>query len=366
MHLRKKSTFVYALLAASLLLLTACPGPEPPDPTPPIDAHADGIFVLNEGVMDHNNSSISYYDMKTGVINPDIFLEANHRGLGDTGNDLQRYGSKLYAVVNVSNRVEVMNFANAKSLKSISLEGKQPRYICFLNGKAFVSCFDGDVVRIDTATLEIDGTVRCGRNPEGICVCNHKLYVANSGGLDNPNYDNTVSVVDPNTMTVTKTITVGINPYIVKGYNDQYIYVNSRGDYMATPYNLYKIDAATDEVVKEYGIEVLNFDIYGDKAFVYSYDFMNSTSWIKVLNLHTDELSDHNFITDGTTIETPYSITANPLNGDIYITDVHDFTVTGDVYCFSQDGKKKFSFEVGINPSKIVFNTETNLISKYQ
>ena len=61
--MRKTSSFVYALLAASLLLLTACPGPEPPEPTPPIDASANGIYVLNEGTMDHNNSSISYYDI---------------------------------------------------------------------------------------------------------------------------------------------------------------------------------------------------------------------------------------------------------------------------------------------------------------
>ena len=364
MHLRKTSSFVYALLAASMLLLTACPGPVPPDPTPPIDAHANEIYVLNEGTMEHNNSSISYYDIQTGTFTPDIFLTANHRGLGDTGNDLQRYGAKLYAVVNVSNRVEVMNFADATSLKSISLDGKQPRYICFLNGKAFVSCFDGDVVRIDTATLEIDGTVRCGRNPEGICVCNHKLYVANSGGLDNPNYDNTVSVIDPSSMTVTKTVTVGINPYLVEGYNDQYVYVNTRGNYMTVPYDFYKIDATTDEVVKDYGIETLNFKIHGDKAYVYSYNFTTFNSWIKVLDLRTDELSNGSFITDGTTIETPYSISVNPLNGDVYITDVHNFTVTGDVYCFGQDGRKKFSFEAGINPSKIVFNSDINLITK--
>ena len=362
MHLNKKKFSIYAILATALILFTACPGPQPPTPTPPVDTHADGLYILNEGTFQHNNSTITYYNCETGAITDDIFLEANHRGLGDTGNDLQRYGSKLYAVVNNSNRVEVMNVENAKSLKSINLDGKQPRYICFYENKAYVSCFDGYVVRIDMATLEVDGTVRCGRNPEGICVCNHKLYVSNSGGLDNPNYDNTVSVIDLATFTVTNTVTVDINPSVVANYDDRYVILVSRGDYINVPYKLLKIDVA-DLSVTDFGIAALNFAISGDYAYVYSYDFSSSNSWIKVLDLRTGEIVKENFITDGTVIETPYSITVNPLNGDVYITDAHNFTVTGDVYCFGQDGRKKFTFEVGINPSKIVFNNTLHLNS---
>ena len=61
------------------------------------------------------------------------------------------------------------------------------------------------------------------------------------------------------------------------------------------------------------------------------------------------------FITDGTNLQMPYGITVNPLNGDVYITDAHNFTVTGDVFCFDKNGKKKFSFSAGLNPSAIVF-----------
>ncbi len=61
-----------------------------------------------------------------------------------------------------------------------------------------MSCFDGSIVKIDTASLQIEATATAGRNPEGVCVVNNKLYVSNSGGLDFPNYDNTVSVFDLN------------------------------------------------------------------------------------------------------------------------------------------------------------------------
>ena len=185
---------------------------------------------------------------------------------------------------------------------------------------------------------------------------NGKLYVSNSGGLNYPNYGNTVSVIDIASFTVTKEITVVINPTRVKGYDNRYVYVVSNGDYGNTPYAFQKIDCQTDEVVKTYDLEVYNFDVYQNLAYVYSYNFSTMTSWIKVLDLETDEVVKDSFISDGTQLQTPYGIKVNPLNGDVYITDAGNFTVNGDVYCFDQNGNKKFSFEAGLNPSAMAFN----------
>ena len=347
------------------LLAASChrPGPEPgPEPQP--DAYAKGMYILNEGLFQLNNSSLSYYDFTTGELTENIFLDVNHRGLGDVGNDLQRYGSKLYCVVNNSNIVEVMDFRTAKSLKTINMSGKEPRRLAFLDGKAYISCFDGDVVRVDTATLEMEATVHAGRNPDGICVCNGKLYVCNSGGLDYPNYDNSVSVIDPVTFTVTKNITVVINPTRVKAYNDRYVYVVSNGNYGDVPYAFQKIDCQTDEVVKNLNIEVYNFDIYQNLAYTYSYDYSTMTSWVKVLNLEADTVMNEQFISDGTQLQTPYNIKVNPLNGDVYITDAGSYTANGDVYCFDNQGKKKFSFEAGLCPASIVFDFGEQDIAK--
>lgn len=338
------------------LLAASCHRPEPePEPEPQPDAYANGMYILNEGLFQMNNSTLSYYDFTTGKLTENIFLDVNHRGLGDVGNDLKRYGSKLYIVVNNSNIVEVVDVKTVQSLKTINLSGKQPRQVAFLDDKAYISCFDGDVVRIDTASLEVEATVHTGPNPDGICACNGKLYVCNSGGLSNPNYGNTVSVVDPATFTVVKDITVAINPTRVKGYSDRYVYVVSNGNYGDVPYTFQKIDCQTDEIVKNYNLEVLNFDIHQNLAYVYSYNYSTMTSWIKVLDLETDEIVKEQFISDGTQLKTPYGIKVNPLNGDVYITDAGTFTTNGDVYCFDKDGKKKFSFEAGLNPSAMAF-----------
>lgn len=332
----------------------SCQPPTPPTPEP-IDGQIEGLYILNEGLFQHNNSTISYYDFESGDFHADLFLEVNQRGLGDTGNDLKRYGSKLYCVVNNSHRVEVMDFETAKSVKVISLPGKSPRSIAFHQGKAFVTCFDGDVVRIDTATLAIDRTVHSGNNPEGLCVCNGKLYVANSGGLNNPDYDKTVSVFDVNTLALLKTIEVGINPFrLAADNNGQYVYVCTRGDYIDQCGTLSRIDVQTDQVVKTWQ-NVQNFALDQDIAYVYEVDYNAASNPIKVLDLSHPDAEPTLFITDGTSLQMPYGITVNPLNGDVYITDAYNFTVTGDVYCFDKNGKKKYSFSAGLNPSVIVF-----------
>jgi DNA-binding beta-propeller fold protein YncE len=79
-----------------------------------------------------------------------------------------------------------------------------------------------------------------------------------------------------------------------------------------------------------------------------------TSAWISVLDLETDEIVKEQFISDGTQLKTPYGIKVNHLNGDVYITDAGTFTTNGDVYCFNKEGKKKFSFEGGLNPSAMV------------
>lgn len=350
----KKSLFVLVLLA---VLMIAChKKPVTPD-NPTVERN--GLYVLNEGVWNYNNSTISFYNLNSGEVTADIFTAVNNRGLGDTGNDLQPYGSRLYCVVNTSENVQVMDLYTAKVVGTVPLQGKSPRRICFLGSKAYVSCFDGTVVRFDTASLAVEATVMVGPNPEGVCIANGKLYVANTGGYNAPDYGTTVSVIDLNTFTVTKDISVVLNPtrlYVSPDQQD--IYLISSGDYgvyFDIKSCLQKISPVTDEVVQTYNFELNNLAFYGNSAYFYSYDFNSEEYTIQVFDLATETIVNNHFITDGTTLNIPYGIAVNPQNGDVYISDAQNFTVNGDVYCFGQNGKKKFSFEVGVNPSAMVF-----------
>lgn len=349
----KKIRLLFILIPLTVII--SCTPEEPePEPTPIHNASAVGAYVLCEGLFDMNNSTLVYYDFQSGEITNDIFLQVNNRGLGDTGNDLKQYGSKLYCVVNVSSQIEVMDVNTVQSIKQISLANRQPRYIAFYQNKAYVSCFDGSIVKIDTSSLTIEDIAVAGSNPEGLCVANGKLYVANSGGLNYPNYGNTVSVFDLSSFTKIKDITVATNPYLLKPDDQGDVYLVSRGNYGTVPYCFQRIDSQTDEIVQIFDLEVLNFTISGQYAYLYNYDFTAETSWIKVMDVHTETVVKENFITDGTVIKIPYGITVNSLNGDVYITDANDFVSNGDVFCFNQNGTKKFEFEVGLNPNTVV------------
>jgi len=316
------------------------------------------LFILCEGVNGNNSTLVM---IKDSVITPDFFLSVNKRKLGNTANDLKPYGGKMYIAVCVSSTVEVIDYQTGKSLKQILLldennKPRQPRYIAFYNENAYVCSFDGTVARIDTASLKVTATVRCGRNPDGICVARQKLYVSNSGGLDFPNYDNTVSVIDLASFTELKKIETGKNPSTIMANSKGDVYVVARGNPEAGSYKFQKINTLTDIIEQTFDeIKALNFTIHNDTAYLYNYDYSQKSFWIKTFDCGADTIISENFITDGTHIETPYSITVNPANGDVYITDAKGYIIKGDLICFDKNGKKKFVIsEVGLNPSKVV------------
>ncbi|MDD4490304.1 MAG: YncE family protein [Paludibacter sp.] len=319
------------------------------------------IFVLSEGLINLNNSSLAMYDFSIGAKSSDYFLTANKRGLGDTANDMGLYGSKLYVVVNVSSQIEVLDAGTGLSLKQIPLfngqgMARQPRYIDFHGGKAYVCSFDGTLAKIDTTTLQVEKLVNCGRNPDGICITNGKIYVSNSGGLNFPNYDNTVSVIDITSFQEIKKTIVGINPYKIASDSEGDVYVVTRGNYGNTAFQFHRISSETDEVVQDFDdFHLLNFTIQNDTAYMYHYDYNTGQNQIMTFDCKTETLTTDRFIADGTILTTPFGIDVNPINGDVYITDAKSYLTWGDVLCFNRKGQLKFRIkEVGLNPNKVV------------
>lgn len=344
-----------------------------PVTTPEPNAPYVGMYLLNEGNMGSNKASLDYFDYTTGIYTKNIYAERNPtvvKELGDVGNDIQIYGSKLYAVINVSNKVEVMNVADTKRLGKIDI--LNCRYITFANGKAYVSSYAGPVkidgaapigfvAEVDTATLQVTRKVIVGYQPEEMAVVNNKLYVANSGGYRVPNYDRTVSVIDLLTFTETKKIDVAINLDRLKADSEGDLYVTSRGDYRSIPSKLFVIDTKTDAVKKTFDIGASNLCIAGDTAFVYGSQFSyNTGKWTvsyNMINVKTETLLNTNFITDGTekSIRMPYGIIVNPATRDFFVTDAKDYVSFGTLYCFDKTGKKKWSAVTGDIPGHMVF-----------
>jgi DNA-binding beta-propeller fold protein YncE len=340
---------------------------------PEPSAELKGFYLLNEGNMNMNKASLDYFDFNSGLYSRNIYGQANPevvKGLGDVGNDMAIYGSKLYVVVNISNKVEVLDVKTGKKIKQIDVINC--RYITFHKGSAYVSAYLGEVgdpkapngvvVRIDTTTLQEVQRVSVGRQPEEMAIVGEKLYVANSGGYSPPNYERTVSVINLNTFQVVKNIDVAVNLHRLKA--DQYgdLYVTSRGDYYDIPSKLFVIDTKTETIKKKFDIGVSNLVIDEDHAYYYNTEFSYITGEnvinYGVLNIKDEVLTDQKFITDGTegSIMIPYGIAVNPITKDLYVTDAKDYVSPGTLYCFDKiTGKKKWSVQTGDIPNKLVF-----------
>ncbi len=332
-----------------------------------------GFYLLNEGNMGSNKASLDYFDFSTGVYHRNIYAEANPnvvKELGDVGNDIQIYGSKLYAVINVSNYIEVMDAKTAKHIGKIEIPNV--RYIRFHDGKAYASSyvapvkFDqnarvGYVAEIDTTTLQVTRTVNVGYQPEELAIVNNKVYVANSGGYMFPNYDRTVSVIDLETFKEVKKIDVAINLHRIRATPYNELVVSSRGDYYNEPSKLYFIDLETEKVIGSLNMAVSNLDVVGDSAYVYAVEWSHNTQkntiTYGIFNIRTKEVVSRNFITDGTDkdIVIPYGVKVNPVTKDIYVTDAIDYVTPGTLICYNKFGKLKWKVDTGDIPGHIAF-----------
>ena len=375
-----KHAFYYLLFLLILSTLSSCreddfiPLPDE-DKLPEQEAsYIAGFYLLNEGNMNMNKASLDYYDYQTGLYTRNLYGTANPTstlGLGDVGNDLGLYGSKLYAVINASNKVEVMD---AETTERIAvLEVKNGRYVTFDGGFVYVSAYDGEVslgndkpngfiAKYDTSHFDLVNKIEVGRQPEEMAVSNGKLYIANSGGYSPPQYESTISVIDLDSFKVIKAIEVAINLHRVKADRKGNIYVSSRGDYYNTPSNLFVIDTQLDQVIDKFDIPCSNLTISGDTAYVIGSAFDYSLGDFKVdyamINTQTRELLSQPFISQELVdkIKTPYGLAIDAYSGNIYITDAGDYVSPGKLYGYNLKADSLLFEQVtGDIPAQIAF-----------
>jgi len=349
----KQIRLSYLFLTITLVtVLTSCHKDKVVSPNATPAGALAGLYILNQG-FNGPNSTLTYYDFTTKALIPDQFSVVNGQGLGNNANDIEIYGSKMYITVDKSGIVDVVDPKTAKLIKQVifqnpDLSSMEPRSIAFYKGSAYVTLYSGNVAVMDTATFTVSKYIPVGRDPEQLVVANNKLYVANSGGLDFPNYDNTVSIIDLSSLTVTKTLTVVINPQIITADANGNVYVISSGNYGSIPSNLAIIDDNADLIKSQSNFDATAFTVQGDNAY-----FITSAGNVGVYSTKTQTITASNFITDGTKITSPYTLTANAITGEVFVTDAVDYTSNGLLYAFDKTGKKEYSFTVGINPGKI-------------
>lgn len=377
-----KKVLAYCLFFA---LLAACRHDELVVPTeydivddaPAAGSRIRGFYLVNEGNMGSNKCTLDYFDYLTGLYSRNIYAERNPeviKELGDVGNDIQIYGSKLYVVVNCSHKVEVLDARSGVRLGQVDIPNC--RYIRFHRGRAYVSSYVGPVLidasaprgavyEVDTLSLAVTRKVTVGYQPEEMEIVNDYMYVANSGGYRVPDYDNTVSVVQMIDFKQVGQIPVGINLHRVRKDNQGKLWVSSRGNYENVPSRLFVLDKKAGynrmTVTDTLDLACSDMAIRGDSLYFYATEWNNFTAsntiTYGIINTRTKQLVSRGFITDGTEadIEVPYGIAIHPETGDIFVTDARNYVSSGALHCYSPGGKRKWSVRTGDIPAHICF-----------
>ena len=340
-----------------------------------------GMYVLNEGNMGSNKCTLDFLDLsgETAHYLRNIYAERNPnevKELGDVGNDAQIYGSKLWLVINCSNKVEVLGAKDA--VKQGKIDVPNCRSVAFHQGYAYVSSYVGpvnvsqdaplgQVYKIDTLTLRTVAQVTVGYQPEELAVIGDKLYVANSGGYMVPDYDHTVSVVDLNTFTEERKIDVAPNLHRCRADRYGQLWVSSRGDYYGEPSHLCWLQKDASGQLQRMGrIDVVVSDmcIVGDSLYYmgmqFNYETMKNERMLGIINVATHEVVNRQLTTakEAEAIIQPYGIIVNPNGRDFYLMDAKNYVSSGDLLHFHQDGTFDYKVRTGDIPAHAVFLTK--------
>ena len=390
------SISLYLLLSSSISILLSCRNDVMVVPMEDINTGGKtvkseiiGMYLLNEGNMGSNKATLDYLDLsgKDSTVHyyRNIYSERNPSTvmmLGDVGNDCQIYGSRLWLVINCSNKVEVARASDAVRIGKVNIPNC--RYVTFKDGFAYVSSYVGSVkepgvggqesdsplgsvYKVDTLTLQKVDSCAVGYQPEEMAIMGQMLYVANSGGyqgMTGQGYESTVSVVDLRTMRETDKIVVAPNLHHVKADHLGQLWVTARGNYTDEASSIWWLQQNADGKMVVGGHldqPVSDLCIVGDSLYFYGSQWseltMTNTVTYGIINVRTHQLVSNSLSSSEEIqkIRMPYGIIVNPLQRDFYLMDAKNYVSSGELLHFLPDGTFDWKVSTGDIPAHATF-----------
>lgn len=346
------------ILLSLPLFFYACDDDEKAKP----GAYENGVFIVNEGNMGSGDGSVSFYSYKSDSVFNNIFEGVNGRVLGDVVQSISLHENNAYIVANASNKVEVVNATTFEETGVIG-DINGPRYFLGIDkNKAYVSQWgdNGAVKVVNLSTLTVVKTISTGAGSEKMILHNNQVYVANSGGLIN---NNTVSVIDPTTDEVIKTITLnGDSPrdFVVDANENIWVLCAGYQDYSNWPdightaSKLITIDPTSNEVISSIIIGEtvhpthLEVNNTGDQLF---YGGGYGFNGIYKMNITDTDIPSTPLINKGF-----YGFNINPETGNIFALETAlDYVSNGKLYRYNTSGELLGEYKVGVGPNGAAF-----------
>lgn len=336
----KRSSWLLAALFISVF--SAC---KPDEDVKVETENFEGVIVVNEGGFGKSNASIGLFKPGTGDYF-DAFKKANGRPLGDVIQSITLIDGKFYIVVNNSNKIEVVNKNDFKSVATITVT--QPRYILPIgSGKAYISQMNGSSISVlNTGSNAITKTVDVKSSTDNMAVMNGRVYAGKAFG-------DRLYVINDTTDVVVDSIVLG------KGVGS--IVKTSSGRIAVLCSGLPGVENGKIAFINEDSAKVersinLSSGSYSGVMEFYNGNLYYNTGDGKVYSVAATATAPAASASITLASGSVYGMNIDPSNGDRYITDAGDFNSPGKVYIYNSSNNLVRQFTAGIAPSKVLFN----------
>lgn len=354
-----KKLFGFFCALFSIVLLNGCRPTEPTIEEQPMP-YDSGVWVLCEGSFGAGNSSLWFYEPDTKEVKPDVFGVANDAKLGDVGQSMYLHNNQLYVVVNNSGVVYIVD--NTTGVVQSMIDNLlSPRFVAIdgTGTKGYISqMYTNKIVTFSPQTLAKTGEITLNGvvSSEQMALVGDKLFIASWSN------DHKITVLDTTTDKQITTFEVGVQPYsmVLDKNNTLWVVCDGGNAWSSLPEgvtmeepSLWKINTENYAATKtqtftsgSYFRSRLAIDGNGDTLY-----FINDAVW--AVDIASGKLPSQPLLT----IEGygQYGLDVDPYTGDIYIADAKDYVSNGAVLRYDSTGKKLDEFEVGICPSKFIF-----------
>ncbi len=328
-----------------------------------LGAKLEQLLIGNEGGFGSSNATISRYNPDTKKIEDGIFLGVNGIGLGDVLQSLHYDRGQIYAVINNSAQIVLMDSKSFTQQGLVSLrEGASPRQLLILSSEvAYVTDLYGDEIHLINPTTQqvLSTKIAVGDGPEYMVYHQESVFVGNYGF----GQDSTVMVIDPVQHTVVDTLVVASGPgqITVDSNGDLWVVCTGyAGDYdeqwnliegTHRPGGLFRItkDAQSHQWQVSKELELKQAGIH------LGYDPTENNLYLQSEGIKRVDITEADITTQTIVTDSYYSFFYEPTRGHLYLADAKDYVSAGSVRVIDTETLQDLDeFSVGIIPSSFL------------
>ncbi len=350
-----KASKTLLLFLSSLLLIfvSSCNPNKDDDDSNEITTFDDGFFIVNEGIDNGTDGSISYYDRGRKEVVNNIFTTKNGMPLSGTLSSMSKLVGRVYIAQDQEGSLlfcEEESMAQIGGISGFAL----PRYMIPVTAsKVYVSQWGenggaGSIQILDPLTNTITGEIPTAGGAEQMIQLGGFVYLSHTGGFF---VDSVVTKIDINTDAISQVIEVGISPQSMQFDANGAIWVLTNGLESFTEVRdgtLAKI--VNDQVVFSMTVPSGSRDLVIDnsKSTLYFIHGLNQKIYAHDINSNTLALAPFS--------EVPVTGLSYDSKTDLLVgLDAKNFQQNGFLVLFDAAGEVTNEFEVGVVPRSIVF-----------